>query len=159
AVLLIACANLGNLMLARGAGRQREIAVRAALGAGRGQLISQLFAEALVLAAMAGAAGLALASAGLRVLLAFAPAGTPRLREVSLALGAVLSAITAWLVSAALFGLVPAARMTSGGLAVGARTAGAGRSARRMRDALVIAECALAVVLLAGAGLLIRSMA
>src|SRR5262249_55966311 len=100
-----------------------------------------------------------LAFAGLRAILAFAPAGIPRLDEVSLDSRAVLFAIAASLVSAALFGLVPAARLTSGGLAVGARTAGAGRSARRLRDALVIAECALAIVLLAGAGLLIRSMA
>jgi predicted permease len=158
AVLLIACANLGNLVLARGAGRQREVAVRTALGASRGRLISQLFAESLALAGVAGCAGLALAFAGVRAILAFAPAGIPRLQEVSLDVRAVLFAVAASLVSAALFGLAPAARLASGGLAEGARTAGAGRSARRMRDALVIAECALAIMLLAGAGLLIRSM-
>ena len=82
AVLLIACANLGNLVLARGAGRAREVAVRAALGAGRGRLVTQFFTESLALASIAGVLGLALAAAALKVILAYAPASLPRLDEV-----------------------------------------------------------------------------
>jgi predicted permease len=158
AVLLIACANLGNLVLARGAGRQREVAVRSALGAGRGHLIAQFFTESVVLAGLAGALGLTLASATLRLILAAAPPGLPRLDEVSLDWRAILFTAAASLVSAILFGLVPVMRLASGALASGARAAGPGRSARWTRDALVVAECAVAVVLLAGAGLLVRSM-
>jgi predicted permease len=158
AVLLIACTNLGNLVLARGAGRAREISVRAALGAGRGRLISQFLTESLTLSLLAGVLGLLFAETGLQAVLTFAPKSIPRLNEVTLDSRAVLFTLAVSIVSAILFGLAPAFRMASTGLATGTRIAGGGRPARRMRDLLVVAEFALAMILLAGAGLLVRSM-
>ncbi|HLK66820.1 MAG TPA: FtsX-like permease family protein [Bryobacteraceae bacterium] len=156
-VLLIACTNLGNLVLARGAGRIREIEVRAALGASRGRLLSQLFTESLVLAGAAGALGVLLASAAVRAIVALAPRDTPRLHEISLDASAVLFTLVLCLLSAVLFGLAPAFRLASSASALGARGSGI-RHARRTRDLLVIVECGVAIVLLAGAGLLLRSM-
>ena len=156
-VLLIACTNLGNLVLARGAGRIREIEVRAALGAGRGRLLSQLFTESLVLAGAAGTLGLLLADAAVRAIVAFAPRDTPRLHEISLDSRAVLFTLVLCLLSAVLFGLAPAFRLASTASALGVRGSGT-RHARRTRDLLVIVECGVAIVLLAGAGLLLRSM-
>jgi len=158
AVLLIACTNLGNLVLARGAGRVREISIRTALGAGRGRLVSQFLTESLVLSMWAGILGLVLADAGLRIVLAFAPKSIPRLDEVALDARAVLFTGIVSFVSAILFGLAPAMRLASGGLASGSRVSGGGRPARRTRDLLVVTEFALAMILLAGAGLLVRSM-
>jgi putative ABC transport system permease protein len=156
-VLLIACTNLANLVLARGAGRTREMEVRCALGAGRVHLLAQLFTESLVLAGAAGCLGLLLAAAGLRAILAFAPPDTPRLHEIALDSRALLFTLALSVLSAILFGLAPAFRMAAGASALGSRGAGT-RRARRTRDLLVIAECGLAIVLLAGAGLLLRSM-
>ena len=158
-VLLIACTNVGNLLLARAAGRAREVAVRASLGATRGQLIRQFLTESMVLSLLAATLGFGLAAFGLRALLAFAPHSLPRLSEVSLNLSALLFTLMISLLSALLFGLTPALRLVGGAIAPGQRAAGGARSTRRLRDVLVVAEYALAIVLLAGAGLLIRSLA
>lgn len=159
-VLLIACGNIANLLLARGASRSSELAIRAALGAGRGRIVRQLLTESLVLATLAGAAGLALAAWGIRALAAMAPPGVPRIEQVTIdpvVLG--FTAIVA-LASAILFGLAPAARAAktdiTGVLKEGGRGAVAG-GRDRLRTVVTVAEVALALVLLSGAGLLIRS--
>ena len=158
-VLLIACTNVGNLLLARAAGRAREVAVRASLGATRGQLIGQFLTESVVLSIIAASLGFGLAAFGLRGLVAFAPQSLPRLSEVSLNLRALLFTVMVSLLSALLCGLTPALRLASGAIAPGQRAAGGTRSTRRLRDVLVVTEYALAIVLLVGAGLLVRSLA
>ena len=159
-VLLISCSNVANLVLARGTGRQQEMAVRAVLGAGRGRLSRQLLTESAVLGVIAGALGLALASAGLHLLIVFAPPNIPRLEEAGLDRGTLAFTLALSLLAAGLFGLVPAwkASRTDLGdsLNAGARSSG-GPSLTHARSVLVISEIALAVVLLTGAGLLIRS--
>ena len=157
-VLLIACTNVGNLLLARATGRAREVTVRASLGATRGQLISQFLTESLVLSLIAASLGFALAALSLKGLLAFAPHSIPRLSEVSLDVRALLFTVMISLVSALFFGLTPALRLAAGAIAPGQRAVGGSRSTRRLRDALVVTEYALAIVLLAGAGLLVRSL-
>lgn len=157
-VLLIACTNIGNLLLARATGRAREVTVRASLGATRGQLISQFLTESAVLSLIAASLGFGLAAFGLKAMLAFAPHSLPRLSEVSLDFRALLFTVMISLVGALLFGLTPALRLAGGAIAPGQRAAGAARSTRRLRDALVVTEYALAIVLLAGAGLLVRSL-
>jgi predicted permease len=158
-VLLIACTNIGNLLLARATGRAREVTVRASLGATKGQLISQFLTESVALSLIAAGLGFGLAAFGLKGLLAFAPRSLPRLSEVSLDFRALLFTVVISLVSAMLFGLTPALRLSSGAIAPGQRAAGGSRSTRRLRDVLVVAQYALAIVLLAGAGLLVRSLA
>jgi len=158
-VLLIACTNIGNLLLARATGRAREVTVRASLGATRGQLIGQFLMESIVISLIAASLGFGLAALGLKALLAFAPDSLPRLNEVSLDFRALLFTVTISLVSALLFGLTPALRLAGGAIAPGQRAAGGARSTRRLRDVLVVTEYALAIVLLAGAGLLVRSLA
>ena len=158
-VLLIACTNIGNLLLARATGRAREVTVRASLGATRGQLISQFLTESAVLSLIAASLGFGLAAFGLKALLALAPHSIPRLSEVSLDYRALLFTVAISLVGALLFGLTPALRLAAGAIAPGQRAVGGARSTRRLRDALVVTEYALAIVLLAGAGLLIRSLA
>ncbi|MEP7346060.1 MAG: ABC transporter permease [Gemmatimonadaceae bacterium] len=162
-VLLIACANVASLSLGRVAARDSELAVRAALGAGRGRLARQILTESLLLAIAGGALGLLLAFAGMRALVVIAPADLPRLDEVTLD-GSVLAftfAIT--LVTGVLFGVVPAlqgaATELHGRLRAAGRGALGGKGNARSRRALVVAEMALAIVLLAGAGLLLRSFA
>jgi predicted permease len=157
-VLLIACANLGNLLLARAAGRGREVAVRAALGATRRQLISQFLIESAVISFVAGCVGFGLSAFGLKALLAFAPGDVPRLDEVSLDSRALAFTLAVSLLAAILFGLAPSVRLSKGSLSAGHRVSGAARSTRRIRDVLVVAEIALAMVLLSGAGLLVRSL-
>jgi predicted permease len=161
-VLLIGCANLANLLLARGMRRERELAVRAALGAGRGRLIRQLLAESVVLALLGGAAGVALAAVAVRALIARAPADVPRLENVGLNLPVLGFAFAVALAAAAVFGLMPAFRSTAvaGARALADRGTGGdgGVRGRRWRSALVMAEVALTVVLLAGAGLMLRSL-
>ncbi len=159
-VLLIGCVNVANLLLARSAARQREIAIRAALGAGRGRLVRQLLTESLAIGVLGGAAGVALAYAGVRVLVAGAPAYVPRLEEVSVSGSALLFALAISVLSALLFGLIPALRSSSvrpGVVSAGGDRAGSSRAERRGRDALVVTELALSVVLLVAAGLLLRS--
>jgi putative ABC transport system permease protein len=159
-VLLIACANVANLFLSRGVVRQRELAVRAALGAGRGRLARQLLTESLVVSAFGGALGVLLASWLLQVLPAIAPAGFPRLADVHLDRLALTFATMATLATAFLSGGLPAIRGSRTGLA-GAMGDGdlrsTGSAARRLRGGLLVVEAALAVVLLVGAALLIRS--
>jgi predicted permease len=160
-VMLIACANIANLLLVRAEVRQRELAVRAALGAGRGRIVRGLLVESMLLGLMGGALGVGLAYAGLRLLLAIGPANLPRLGEISLdsrtfAFTAVLS-----LVSSVLFGLVPALKYTgprmTATLGSFGRGASVSRERHRVRNVLVVAQVAIALVLLVSAGLMIRT--
>ena len=160
-VLLIACGNVSNLLLARGAARARELAVRSALGAGQGRLIRQLFTESFVLSLAAAIVGVGLARGFVALLVAYGPAGVPRLEQTHLDLAAVTFAVTLAIVSSLVFGLVPAWRASKADinstLKEGVRGAG-GRGARDLvRSTLIAAEVALALILLVGAGLLIRS--
>jgi predicted permease len=157
-VLLIACANVANLFMVRAEGRQRDLAVRRAIGAARGQLIRSQMAEALVVAAGAGAVAMALARVGLPVLLRFAPRDIPRLDEVHVTPTTLLFTLGVALLAALACGLVPAVRASSPDLSR-LREGGRGSTRRRgwARDGLVVAQTALALVLLIGSGLLVRS--
>ena len=162
-VLLIACANVANLMLVRADGRGQELAVRAALGAGQARLAGELIVDSVVLAVLGGAAGIGLAAAALRVLVALGPGNVPRLEEVSLD-GPVLGfglGITVF--SALLFGTLPALRYAgsrlAGGLRAGGRTATESRERQRARGVLVVVQVAMALVLALGAGLMLRTFA
>ena len=159
-VLLIACVNVANLMLARGARRAQEFTIRAAVGGGRGRLLRQLLTESLVLAALGGAGGVALTAFALDAIVALMPADVPRLAEVTVN-GRILGfAAGLVLATAAAFGLAPARRMLRRDVAGLLRAQRAGASgAQRLRRLLVAAEVALALVLLAGAGLLLQSFA
>ena len=158
-VLLISCSNVANLVLARGIAREREMALRAVLGAGRGRLTRQLLTENAVLSLLAGGIGLILAHVGLRLLIAFAPPDIPRLEQAGVDRGTLVFALAVSLLAAGIFGLLPAwkaSRKDPGdSLRTGIRSGGP--SLTRTRSVLVITEFALAVVLLTGAGLLIRS--
>jgi len=159
-VLLIACGNVASLLLARGTARARELAIRSALGAGRGRIIRQLLTEHAVLALAGAAAGVALAAWGIHALVALAPPGVPRLDQSRIDASALAFALGLAVVSSRVFGLAPALRAartsTAATLKEGGRgSAGAVRD--HLRSALIAAEVALAVLLLVGAGLLIRS--
>jgi putative ABC transport system permease protein len=155
-VLGIGCANVASLLLARGKGREREFAIRSAMGAGRGRLVRQLVTESLLLSGVAGAAALALAHWGVQVIVALAPGGVMRLQEAAIDGRAVILAAALTTITAVAFGLLPALQFSRPARdAKRDRTGGApGRSFRR---GLVAAEVAFALVLLTGAGLLIRS--
>ena len=160
-VLLIACVNVSNLLLARATTRTGEIAVRAALGAGRGRLVRQLLAESLVLSLAGGAAGLLLASWGVRALMAVAPADLPRAATIEIDASVLAFSILLAIASGVLFGTVPALIASRPNLAIFLRDVrrdgGSSGGRRRLRELLVSAQVALALVLLAGAGLAIRS--
>jgi putative ABC transport system permease protein len=159
-VLLIACVNVANLLLCRSGGRRREMAVRAAMGAGRGRLLRQLLSESVLLSLIGGILGLLLGACAVRIIVALSPANIPRLNEIGLdprVLGfTLLVSLTAGLI----FGLAPAWHAVKINLDDALRDntrSGVGAESRRTRDFLVIAEVALASVLLAGAVLMVRS--
>jgi putative ABC transport system permease protein len=162
-VLLIACANLANLLAARGAARAREFAVRAAVGASRWQIIRQLLIESVVLALVGGTLGLCLAAWGRDLLVALSPAGVPRFKDLPLD-GWVLSfSVALSFVTSLLFGLWPAWHTSRADIQLALKSGGHGSSdapgARRSRDLLVVAEVALTLVLLSTAGLVLKSFA
>ena len=160
-VLLIACANVANLMLMRAAAREREMAIRAALGAGRKRIVRQMLTESLVISLLGGALGLLLAAWGMSALGAAQTGSIPRLEESGVDGRVLLFTLLLSIVTGLLFGLAPALRLVRGktqaSLREGARGASGGIGVHQLRGALVLAEVALALVLLVGAGLLIRS--
>jgi predicted permease len=157
-VLLIACANVAHLLLARATSREREMAVRGALGAIRGRMVRQLATESLVLAAGGCLAGIVFARLCTNLLVALKPANLPKLDVVKLDGTALLFAVGASVLTAVIFGLVPAARAAAINLNRALRTAGSASVGQvRLRGMLMIAEMSLALVLLIGAGLMIRS--
>jgi len=161
-VLLIACANVANLLLVRAATRGRELVVRAAVGAGRMRLIRQMLTESVVLALLAGSGGVMIAGWGVSALLALAPANLPRLNEVSVDTTALMFALAISLAASLIFGIAPAWHVSRVDLADGLRQGGKGSSlgvrGGWARKAFVVAEIALAVALVMGAGLLGRSL-
>ena len=160
-VLVITCANVANLILVRSAGRDRELAVRISLGAGRARLRGQLLTEGLVLALLGGAGGVLLAAVATRAILALGAPGLPRLADVRLDGGVLLFTLLVSTVTGILFGLVPLAQVSGGDPARSLREGGrggAGRRVRRLRRALVASELAMSAVLLVGAGLLVQSL-
>ena len=162
-VLLIACANVANLMLARAAARQKEIALRLALGAGRWRVMRQLLIESIVLAMVGGVFGVLLGWSGLRLFIAASPANIPRLNEVTLDLTVLGFTLGISALTGVLFGLAPAWQFSrpnlNEALKEGTRAASGAMAASRTRNALVVAEVALSVLLLAGAGLMLQSFA
>ncbi|HET6981353.1 MAG TPA: ABC transporter permease [Myxococcaceae bacterium] len=157
--LLIACANVASLVLARGMARQRELAIRGALGGGRGALVLQLLAESLVLAAMGGALSLLLAPWALAGVLSLAPRDLPRLQEIHLDGWILVSAVIGAILAGLLAGLLPALQMTRPDLLSALRDGASGTPGRsRSRVALVVTEVALAFVLATGAGLMVRTL-
>ena len=162
-VLLIACANVGNLLLARAESRQKEIAVRAALGAGRMRLVRQFLTESVVLGLIGGVVGLFLAWSGLRVLLATSPGSIPRADEIALDGTVLLFTLAVSVFTGFLFGLAPLLHTSPGNVNVSLREGGhratAGSVRMRLRRMLVVSEVALAVMLVVGAALMLRSFA
>jgi predicted permease len=160
-VLLIACANVAHMLLARTSDRQREIAVRTALGAGRMRIIAQFLTENLMLASVGSSAGLLLAFWGTKALVALSPEYIPRVETVAINARVILFLLAVTLLTALLFGLVPAMRATAGNLSGVLKEGGRGGSdgirRNRLRSFLVASEFALAFMLLIGAGLMIRS--
>ncbi len=160
-VLLIACANVANLMLVRAEGRQQEFAVRAALGAGRGRLVRELLVESLLLGAVGGVVGIGLAYAALRLLKAMAPSNLPRIDDISIDGTVLIFALVVSVAAGLLFGIFPAlrqARLQLGTtLRAGGRSLSESRERRRARSTLVVVQVALALMLLIGSGLMIRT--
>jgi putative ABC transport system permease protein len=161
-VLLIACANVANLLLTRSSARQRELAIRSALGAGWSRLLRQMLTESIVLACIGATVGLLLAAWGIDVLQSLAPPGLPRLAGIRIDLAVLGYTAGAAILTGLVFGIVPAAHAASGSgggqLKEGGRTGSDGLRGRRLRSGLAVAELAIALVLLIGAGLLLRSM-
>jgi putative ABC transport system permease protein len=160
-ILLIACANVANLFLVRAEGREREVAVRTAMGAGRGKVARLFLVESTTLGIIGGVLGLGIAHLGLRLLVATAPGNLPRLDEVSLNQSVLLFTAGISVLSGVVFGLFPALRFGRinlvSSLKEGGRAASSGRQRNRARNSLVVAQLALALVLLVGSGLMIRS--
>lgn len=161
-VLLITCANLASLLLVRAAGRTREVAVRSALGARRGRIVRQMLTESVVLALAGGAAGLLLAYGTIRAIKALAPANTPRLEAATLDGGTLLFTFALSVLTGLLFGLAPALQTLrvnqNSILREESRGSSSGVARSRLRSLLVVSEVAMAAMLLASAGLLVRSM-
>ena len=159
-VLLIACANVAGLLVARGASRRREIAVRTALGAGRGRLIRQLLTESIVLAVAGGVAGIVVAYWALQLLVGAAPENLPRLGDVTLDWRVALFAFAATLAVGLLFGLAPSLSASKPELNADLKDGGrTGTSRTGARNVMVVTQVALALVLLIGAGLMLTSFA
>jgi putative ABC transport system permease protein len=160
-VLLIACANLANMLLAKSVARTREIAIRSALGAGRGRIVRQLITESLLMAVVAGAIGVLLANWGARALVALAPIDVPRLSETRIDMPVLTFALAASVLASVLFGLAPALHTlrvdVNKSLKQGTTRSSGGGIADRIRFALVVTEIALSMMLLTGAGLLLKS--
>jgi putative ABC transport system permease protein len=159
-ILLIACANVANLMLARTAARERELAIRSALGAGRGRLMRQLLTESLLLSIIGGLAGLLLAMWGIDLLLSLSPSNVPRLTAIGINLPALLFTLGISVVAGSLFGLAPALQMSNlnRSLKEGGRGTLGDPRGKRLRATLVVVEIALSLVVLIGAGLLTKSL-
>ena len=160
AVLLIACANVANLSLTQSEARHREVAVRAALGAGRGRLVRQLLTESVVLACGGAALGIGLAWAALRALVALGPPGLPRLQEISIDATVLAVALAATVLTGLIFGLAPAIRLMRTDLQLALREGAKGSVGAdrvRLRNLFVVGQLALATVLVIGAALLLRS--
>ena len=160
-VLLIACANVANLMLVRAEGRQHELAIRAALGAGWGRIARELLVESVTLGVLGGALGLGLAYGGLRILVAMGPANLPRLAEISIDPLVLAFALAVSLLAGLLFGLIPVVKYAGPRIALamrgGGRSMSQNRERHRSQNTLVVVQVALALVLLVGSGLMIRS--
>ena len=161
-LLVMACVNVANLLIARGAARRHELAVRVALGGGRARILGQLLVESTLVSAIGAALGVALATALLRVLVAAAPEGTPRLDEVSVDRTALLFALGSAALCGLVFGLFPAFQAASIGsqeIVIRGRSLGAAAQSHRLRRGLMASEVALALVLLTGAALMGRTLA
>ncbi|HET7566073.1 MAG TPA: ABC transporter permease [Gemmatimonadaceae bacterium] len=161
-VLLIACVNVANLLLARGESRRKELAIRTALGAARRRLVRQALTESVLFAVLGGALGLLVAWWGTRAMVALAPSSIPRLDEVHTDMVVLAFAVAVSLVTGVLFGFIPAMRDTrnesADALKDGGKTSAHTSGARRTGGVLVVAEVALAVIMLVGAGLMLRSL-
>lgn len=160
-VMLIACANVANLLLVRVEARQQELAIRAALGAGQGRIVHELLVESVLLGLLGGALGVALAYEGLRLLIAIGPTNMPRLDEIAIDARTLAFTVILSLFSALLFGLIPALKYTSPRISVALRSSGRtsseSRHRHRTRNVLVVGQIALALLLLVSAGLMIRT--
>jgi predicted permease len=162
-VLLVACANVANLFLVRAEGRQQELAIRTALGAKRSQVIRELMSEAFTISIAGGVLGLALAYAGIQLLLALNPAQLPRLEDITIDPSVLAFTLAISLVAGLLFGLIPIVKYANpnlgNALKEGGRGSSDGRERHRARNTLVVAQVALALVLLVASGLMIRTFA
>ncbi len=160
-VMLIACTNVANLMLVRAEGRQQELMVRAALGAGRARIARELLVESVLLGVLGGVAGIGVAYAGLKLLASIGPVHLPRITEISFDVRSLGFTLALSVFAGLLFGSIPAWRYTrvKAALNTGSRTASVGRTRQRTRNALVVAQVAMALVLLVSALLMIRTFA
>jgi putative ABC transport system permease protein len=160
-LLLVACVNVANLLLARATSRAGELSIRAAVGAGRGRIVQQLLVESLVLAVIGGGLGVALGVIGTDALVALAPDGTPRIETVAVDARVLGFSALATVLAGLLFGVLPAVRVAradlQGALREGGRQGHGGRAGTRLRNGLVAAQVALAMVVMVGAGLLLQS--